>query len=215
MATATQLRTPSHPQLGHESDTPLATAPDAVELSIIMPCLNEAETLALCVRKAMAFLADHGIAGEVIVADNGSTDGSQQIANALGARIVHVPIRGYGAALSGGIAAAKGRFVAMGDADDSYDFGALMPFLEQLRDGADLVMGNRFRGGIAAGAMPMRPGSPSTCAIPSRSRSRASAGPQRSAASASGWSTCSRSATRRRSPARRRSRGARPALRSC
>ncbi|MFZ5748370.1 MAG: glycosyltransferase family 2 protein [Pseudomonadota bacterium] len=119
-----------------------------------MPCLNEAETLAVCVKKAKAFLADHGVAGEVIVADNGSTDGSQQIANALGARIVHVDQRGYGAALIGGIRAARGTYVAMGDADDSYDFGGLMPFVETLRNGADLVMGNRFKGGIAPGAMP-------------------------------------------------------------
>ncbi|MCW3847159.1 glycosyltransferase family 2 protein [Sphingomonas sp. LB-2] len=125
-----------------------------IELSIVMPCLNEAETLAVCIKKAKAFLADHDLAGEVIVADNGSTDGSQQIANALGARIVHVPARGYGAALIGGIEAAQGKFVAMGDADDSYDFGGLMPFVEQLRQGADLVMGNRFQGGIAPGAMP-------------------------------------------------------------
>ncbi|NWO67889.1 glycosyltransferase, partial [Escherichia coli] len=90
-----------------------------------------------------AFLVDHDIAGEVLIADNGSTDGSQQIANALGARIVHVSARGYGAALIGGIEAARGRYVAMGDADDSYDFGALMPFLAALRDGAELVMGNR------------------------------------------------------------------------
>jgi glycosyltransferase involved in cell wall biosynthesis len=127
---------------------------EAIELSIVMPCLNEAETLAVCVKKAKAFIAEHGLVGEVIVADNGSTDGSQQIANALGARIVHVPARGYGAALIGGIEAAKGKFVAMGDADDSYDFGGLMPFVEQLREGADLVMGNRFQGGIAEGAMP-------------------------------------------------------------
>lgn len=126
-----------------------------LELSIVMPCLNEAETLAVCVRAAMRFLEDHGLAGEVIVADNGSTDGSQQIANALGARIVHVADRGYGAALIGGIAAARGRFVAMGDADDSYDFTGLMPFVEKLRGGADLVMGNRFAGGIEAGAMPV------------------------------------------------------------
>ncbi|WP_066806809.1 glycosyltransferase family 2 protein [Sphingomonas asaccharolytica] len=133
-----------------------AAAPkaEAMELSIIMPCLNEAETLALCVRKAKAFLVDNDIVGEVIVADNGSIDGSQQIANALGARVVHVPTRGYGAALIGGIAAAKGEFIVMGDADDSYDFGALMPFVAELRDGAELVMGNRFRGGIASGAMP-------------------------------------------------------------
>lgn len=125
-----------------------------IELSIVMPCLNEAETLAVCVKKAKAFIAEHGLVGEVIVADNGSTDGSQQIANALGARIVHVPARGYGAALIGGIEAARGKYVAMGDADDSYDFGGLMPFVEQLREGADLVMGNRFQGGIAKGAMP-------------------------------------------------------------
>lgn len=135
------------------SSRPPVAEPE-VELSIVMPCLNEAETLAVCVKKAKAFIADHGLVGEVIVADNGSTDGSQQIANALGARIVHVPARGYGAALIGGIEAAKGKFVAMGDADDSYDFGALMPFVEQLREGADLVMGNRFQGGIAPGAMP-------------------------------------------------------------
>ncbi|MFS2110350.1 glycosyltransferase family 2 protein [Sphingomonas sp. Sphisp140] len=128
---------------------------EAIELSIVMPCLNEAETLAVCIKKARAFLDDHGIAGEVLIADNGSTDGSQQIANALGARIVHVPARGYGAALIGGIEAARGRYIAMGDADDSYDFGGLMPFLTALRDGAELVMGNRFEGGIAPGAMPV------------------------------------------------------------
>jgi hypothetical protein len=129
--------------------------PAEIELSIVMPCLNEAETLARCIRAANAFLAEHGVAGEVIVADNGSTDGSQQIANAMGARIVGVPARGYGAALIGGIAAARGRYVVMGDADDSYDFTGLMPFVDALRGGAELVMGNRFRGGIAAGAMPV------------------------------------------------------------
>lgn len=126
----------------------------ACEVSIVMPCLNEAETLAVCIKKAMTFIADSGIAGEVLVADNGSTDGSQQIANAMGARLVGVEARGYGAALIGGIAAARGRYVIMGDADDSYDFTSLQPFVDALRDGADLVMGNRFRGGIAAGAMP-------------------------------------------------------------
>jgi hypothetical protein len=125
-----------------------------LELSIVMPCLNEAETLAVCIKKAAAFLREHGVAGEVVIADNGSTDGSQQIANALGARIVHVADRGYGAALIGGVAAARGAYVIMGDADDSYDFTALAPFVEALRGGADLVMGNRFRGGIARGAMP-------------------------------------------------------------
>ncbi|MGN7158911.1 glycosyltransferase family 2 protein [Sphingomonas sp. SAFR-052] len=135
-------------------DEPAATL-DRIELSIVMPCLNEAETLAVCIKKARAFLDTHGIAGEVIVADNGSTDGSQQIANAMGARIVAIPVRGYGAALAGGIDAARGTFVAMGDADDSYDFGSLLPFVERLRGGADLVMGNRFLGGIAPGAMPL------------------------------------------------------------
>lgn len=130
-------------------------AEDAIELSILMPCLNEAETLATCVRKAQGFLRDGGVRGEVLVADNGSTDGSRQIANALGARLVAVEERGYGAALIGGIAAARGRFVVMGDADDSYDFSALLPFLSALRDGGQLVMGNRFRGGISPGAMPV------------------------------------------------------------
>ncbi len=125
-----------------------------VELSIVMPCLNESETLATCIRHALTFLSDSGIAGEVVIADNGSTDGSQQIAQGEGARVVEVEERGYGAALSAGILAARGRFVAMGDADDSYDFEGLGPFVDELRGGADLVMGNRFRGGIDKGAMP-------------------------------------------------------------
>ncbi|RCG31454.1 glycosyltransferase family 2 protein [Sphaerisporangium album] len=119
-----------------------------------MPCLNEAETVETCVRKALACMAEHGIEGEVVIADNGSTDGSQQLARDAGARVVHVDEKGYGNALMGGIRAARGRYVIMGDADDSYDFTALMPFVEELRAGADLVMGNRFRGGIAPGAMP-------------------------------------------------------------
>jgi glycosyltransferase involved in cell wall biosynthesis len=124
------------------------------ELTILMPCLNEAETLAVCIRKARGFLVENDVEGEVLIADNGSTDGSLEIAEAEGARVIPVPRKGYGAALAGGIAAAKGRFVIMGDADDSYDFSALMPFLEKLREGAQLVMGNRFEGGIAPGAMP-------------------------------------------------------------
>lgn len=119
-----------------------------------MPCLNEAETLAICIEKAQRYLAENSLSGEVLIADNGSTDGSQEIATRLGARVVPVSTRGYGAALIGGIAAAKGKFVAMGDADDSYDFLSLMPFLVKLRAGADLVMGNRFTGGIGPGAMP-------------------------------------------------------------
>ena len=125
-----------------------------MELSVVMPCLNEAETVATCVRKTIGFFEDNGIDGEVVVADNGSTDGSQQLARDAGARVVPVVDKGYGNALMGGIAAARGRYVAMGDADDSYDFTTLGPFLDELRDGADLVMGNRFKGGIAPGAMP-------------------------------------------------------------
>ncbi len=124
------------------------------ELTIVMPCLNEAETLATCIQKAQNFLADSKIHGEVLIADNGSTDGSRDLAAAHGARVVQIAARGYGAALIGGINAANGRFVIMGDADNSYDFSALQPFVERLRAGADLVMGNRFKGGIAPGAMP-------------------------------------------------------------
>jgi glycosyltransferase involved in cell wall biosynthesis len=126
-----------------------------LELSILMPCLNEVRTVGVCVGKAQAFLREHDIAGEIIVADNGSTDGSIELAERLSARVVRVPVRGYGAALAAGIDAANGRFVIMGDSDDSYDFSALMPFVEKLREGYDLVMGNRFRGGIAPGAMPL------------------------------------------------------------
>ncbi|GAA3200939.1 glycosyltransferase family 2 protein [Actinocorallia longicatena] len=125
-----------------------------MELSVVMPCLNEAETVETCVRKAVSFLQDHGIDGEVIVADNGSTDGSQALAESAGARVVPVALKGYGNALMGGIRSAKGTYVIMGDADDSYDFTALMPFVEELRKGADMVMGNRFKGGIDQGAMP-------------------------------------------------------------
>jgi glycosyltransferase involved in cell wall biosynthesis len=127
---------------------------ETLELSIVMPCLNEAETLATCIEKAQRFLAAHGVHGEIIVADNGSTDGSQAIAARLGVRVVDVPARGYGSALHGGISAARGRFVILGDADDSYDFSDLGGFLERLRAGDALVMGNRFRGRILPGAMP-------------------------------------------------------------
>ncbi|MEM9788719.1 MAG: glycosyltransferase family 2 protein, partial [Pseudomonadota bacterium] len=124
------------------------------ELTILMPCLNEAETLEICIVKAFDYLKRSGVDGEVLIADNGSTDGSQEIAKGLGARVVDVPVKGYGAALGAGIAAARGRYVIMGDSDDSYDFSNLDPFVEQLRDGADLVMGNRFLGGIEKNAMP-------------------------------------------------------------
>jgi len=119
-----------------------------------MPCLNEARPLPFCLRKARAFLERNGVKGEIIVADNGSTDNSAQIAESLGARVVRVPERGYGAALAGGIAAARGRYVIMGDADDSYDFLNLMPILKKLREGYQLVVGNRFKGGIKPRAMP-------------------------------------------------------------
>jgi glycosyltransferase involved in cell wall biosynthesis len=129
--------------------------PATCELSIVLPCLNESETLASCLRKAQQFLAENRVAGEIIVADNGSHDGSQEIARQNGAQVVDVATRGYGAALMGGIAAAQGEYIIMGDADDSYDFTALQPFLEKLRQGFDLVMGNRFQGGIRPGAMPV------------------------------------------------------------
>lgn len=125
-----------------------------VELTILMPCLNEAETLEVCIRKAQGYLERSGVVGEVLIADNGSTDGSQAIAEGLGARVVAVAEKGYGAALLGGIDSARGRFVIMGDADDSYDFSDLDHFVERLRAGDELVMGNRFRGGIEPGAMP-------------------------------------------------------------
>ena len=125
-----------------------------LELTVLMPCLNEAQTVGRCVAKARAYLERTGIAGEVLVADNGSTDGSREIAAAAGARVVPVGRKGYGAALTGGIQAARGRYVIMGDADDSYDFTQLDGFVARLREGDALVMGNRFTGGIRPGAMP-------------------------------------------------------------
>jgi glycosyltransferase involved in cell wall biosynthesis len=125
-----------------------------IELTILMPCLNEAETLAVCIKKAQQFLAKENVIGEVVIADNGSTDGSQQLAINLGATVISVQERGYGAALIAGIKAANGKYIIMADSDDSYDFVNLMPFLAALRNGQDLVMGNRFKGGIEPGAMP-------------------------------------------------------------
>lgn len=158
---ASTARTASATPAGHASHGFPKTDPDegdfggdGVELSIVMPCLNEARTLGTCVAKAKRFLDNHRIAGEVIVADNGSTDGSQALAERLGARVVPIADRGYGAALAGGFAAARGRYLIMGDSDDSYDFSDMTPILEKLREGYDLVMGNRFRGGIEPGAMP-------------------------------------------------------------
>jgi glycosyltransferase involved in cell wall biosynthesis len=137
-------------------DHPLDT--DDLELSVVMPCLNEADTVAICVAKAVRAMRDAGIAGEVILADNGSTDGSQQLAIEAGARVVNVKRKGYGSALQGGIDAARGRFVLMGDADDSYDFLEIPRFLGKLREGNDLVQGCRLPWGggtIKPGAMPI------------------------------------------------------------
>lgn len=127
----------------------------AYELTILMPCLNEAETLASCISKAISYLQRSGVHGEVLIADNGSTDASQAIAVAAGARVLPVAAKGYGSALLGGIQAAHGRYVIMGDSDDSYDFSDLGAFIGRLRQGYALVMGNRFKGGIKPGAMPM------------------------------------------------------------
>ena len=134
------------PDAGHAESNP--------EITILMPCLNESETLERCIRKARAFLETNHVRGEIVVSDNGSTDGSQDIARACGARVVDVPLRGYGAALIYGSRAARGTYIIMGDSDDSYDFSDLLAFVQDLRSGKDLVMGNRFRGGIKPGAMP-------------------------------------------------------------
>jgi glycosyltransferase involved in cell wall biosynthesis len=125
-----------------------------VEVSVVIPCLNEANSLAYCVDKAVTAFRNAGLSGEVVVADNGSTDGSIEIAEKLGARVIRVEQRGYGSALRAGISAARGAFIIMGDADDSYDFADVPLFVEKLREGYDVVMGNRFRGGIKPGAMP-------------------------------------------------------------
>ena len=146
-AASTRQRTPRY----------APTVNSTVELSVVMPCLNEADTIASCIEKAMRALREHRIAGEVIVADNGSTDGSQQIAASLGARVVPVAEKGYGSALMGGITAARGRYIIMGDADDSYDFGEIPAFVAKLREGYDLVQGCRLPAGgghVMPGAMP-------------------------------------------------------------
>jgi glycosyltransferase involved in cell wall biosynthesis len=138
----------------YQANASAAKEPGAIEVSVVMPCLNEAETLESCITKAQRALREACIAGEVVVADNGSADGSVEIAERMGAKVVNVRARGYGNALMGGIAVASGKYVVMGDADDSYDFGHIPRFVEQLRGGADVVMGNRFRGGIEKDAMP-------------------------------------------------------------
>jgi hypothetical protein len=140
---------------GHAGGGAAAAGVPALELTVLMPCLNEAETVATCVHKAHAFLERTGIAGEVLVADNGSSDRSVELARQAGARVVRIAQKGYGSALLGGIRAAQGRFVIMGDADDSYDFSQLDLFVERLRARNSLVVGHRFRGGICPGAMPL------------------------------------------------------------
>jgi hypothetical protein len=134
----------------------LPDASEAIELTIVMPCLNEAATLAGCVQEALRALKLQQIVGEVIVADNGSTDGSQAVATRLGARVVDVKEKGYGRALQGGIAEARGRYILMGDSDGSYDFTHARRFVQKLREGWDIVMGNRFMGGVQPGAMPWK-----------------------------------------------------------
>ena len=134
----------------------MITVADAadIEVSVVMPCLDEVRTVGRCVDKALACIRSLGLSGEVVVADNGSTDGSPEIARSHGARVVRAELRGYGGALRVGIAAARGHYVIVGDSDDSYDLGALGPFVERLASGDELVIGNRFRGGIMPGAMP-------------------------------------------------------------
>lgn len=127
---------------------------NSLELTVVMPCLNEEETLETCIKKVHKCLENEDISYEIVIGDNGSTDGSQDIARKNGARVVDIPIRGYGAALNGAILDAKGKYIIMGDSDDSYDFLGLIPFIKKLREGNDLVMGNRFLGGIEDGAMP-------------------------------------------------------------
>jgi glycosyltransferase involved in cell wall biosynthesis len=146
-----QVQSAIHPETSARS---AGASVDSCEVSIVMPCLNEAESIEHCLRRAQAGLDDAGVEGEILIADNGSTDGSQDIARRFGARVVEIDRKGYGAALAGGFEAARGRYVVMGDADGSYDFGSISPFIERLRGGDDLVMGNRFAGGIAPGAMP-------------------------------------------------------------
>jgi glycosyltransferase involved in cell wall biosynthesis len=128
--------------------------PDDIELSIVMPCLNEANTLKNCIEKAQKYLKQSGVKGEIVIGDNGSTDGSQQIALSIGVRLIEISERGYGRALMGAFRAARGKYIIMGDSDDSYDFSHLDPFMEKLREGYDLIIGNRFKGEIKPNAMP-------------------------------------------------------------
>ena len=149
------MRTEGREELKAENTARFAAdSQPGVEVSVVIPCLNEANSIGICVEKALGAFHTAGLRGEVVVADNGSTDGSIEIAEKLGARVVRVPARGYGSALRAGIAAARGAFIVMGDADDSYDFGDVPRFVDQWRQGSEVVMGNRFRGEIKPGAMP-------------------------------------------------------------
>jgi glycosyltransferase involved in cell wall biosynthesis len=140
--------------MNESSSSSTLPADNQLELTVLMPCLNERASLSICIDQALQAMRANGIRGEVLIADNGSTDGSQRIAAEHGARVVPIETRGYGSALRGGIAAARGKYILMGDADASYDFSQLPLFLNKLREGFDLVMGNRFKGGILPGAMP-------------------------------------------------------------
>ena len=152
MADESSGENPIHAALAEVEKT--FTSRRELELTILMPCLDEVETIGRCIDRAMSFLARSGIVGEVLIADNGSTDGSREISRSKGARLVPIAMRGYGAALIGGIEAARGRYIIIGDSDDSYDFSNLDEFVVKLREGYELVMGNRFKGGIALVAMP-------------------------------------------------------------
>ncbi len=126
----------------------------SIEVSVVMPCLNEEKTIGACIKKILQVFEQQNISGEVVVADNGSTDNSAAIAQSLGVRVVHQPVRGYGSAYLAGIAVAKGKYIVIGDSDNTYDFSHLLRFIEPLREGYDLVIGSRFKGAIKKGAMP-------------------------------------------------------------
>jgi glycosyltransferase involved in cell wall biosynthesis len=173
--------------IGMDSDVAMSSrAESGLKPSILMPCLNEAETVGKCVQKAQSFLRRYGVSGEVLVSDNGSQDGWPWIARRLGARVANAPTRGYGAALIYGTLAARGKYLIMCDADGTYDFAVLLPFLEQLRKAADIVVVDRFPGGIKPGAMPWMnrgsarpscPGSPACFSVPACATSTAACTP--------------------------------------